>query len=152
MRNEGDPDPTGPVLSSLGISDGWLVLHFERRVHQPPAAAWRTLSSGEHREHGIPCGLAERQAVPTEPPIVLSWCPGTDTVRWEVDRCGDGSRIVLTAWIDSDDPDLRARAGAGYHTCFAQVVGALQRGAGEPPPAETSIATLADHYRTALAG
>jgi hypothetical protein len=133
------------VRSTVGHRDGWLVVQFERRLGQTAADVWAALASSEHREHGVPCGLSP--ALPADPdPLVFEWCPGPDTVRWEVDPMVVGSRLELTTWIDSDDPDVAARTGAGYHQCFEQLV---RRFDGELVPC-TDEAELTSHYLAAF--
>ncbi len=142
---------SNPVLSTVGHDDGWLVLSFERRLGQPPDEVWHTLSSSEHREHGIPCGLTDALPTSMAPPMRFEWCPGPDTVRWEVDGIGDGSRLALTTWIESDDPDVAASAGAGYHSCFEQVVKVLDTSPDGAPLECTDLTTLTTQYLAAFA-
>jgi hypothetical protein len=138
--------PVAPVRSRIGHSDGWLVLQFERRLGQLATDVWQALGSSEHREHGVPCGLSPELPLDLDPPMAFEWCPGPDTVRWTVDPLAVGSRLELTTWIDSDDPDVAAGTGAGYHRCFEELVRLLD---GDAVPC-SDLPTLTRRYLDAF--
>ena len=146
----GPMSPTDPVLSTVRHDDGWLVVSFERRLGRPPDEVWNTLRSSEHREHGIPCGLTEAMPPVTEPPIVFEWCPGVDTVRWEVDVVDDGSRRRSRPGSRVRTP-MSPPARAATHSCFEQLVRALDTGPDGPVFACTDITTLTTRYLAAVA-
>jgi uncharacterized protein YndB with AHSA1/START domain len=155
------------------------VLRFERLLNHPPAEVWSTLTASEHREHWIPCGvLGElREGTTVQPPFwpvvvkpfergepvftgvtrvwqapaVFEWTSNADTVRWEVDPVGESTRLALTTWIDSEDVEVAAGAGAGYHACFEQLVRLLDTGFVAPRFKCSHFAALATQYSSAVA-
>jgi uncharacterized protein YndB with AHSA1/START domain len=174
-----DMTRTDPILSTVGHDNGRLVLHFECLLSHPPDELWRVLTASEHREHWIPCGILDelRKGTTVQPPFwpvhlepgengvsvltgvtrvwqapaVFEWTSDADTVRWEVSTTDAGTRLEFTTWIDSDDVEVAASAGAGYHACFEQLVRLLETGSIAPPFQCAHFAALETQYNSAVA-
>jgi uncharacterized protein YndB with AHSA1/START domain len=112
-------------------------LRFTRRLAHPAHKVWRALTETEHLDAWFPQrieGAWERGAtlrfvdregrgepfdgrvVAVEPPRVLEFTWGTDTLRFEL--AADGDETVLTLLDTIDDIGKAARDGAGWHACL----------------------------------
>jgi len=122
------------VLESAGT--GWR-LRFTRRLKHAPDRVWRALTEPEHLQAWFPqkivgewavgaplkfvsqFGDFEGQVLAYEPPSVLEFLWGTDTIRFEVAPDGDGSRLTL---LDTfEELGKAARDAAGWHACLEQL-------------------------------
>jgi hypothetical protein len=52
-----------------------------------------------------------------EPPRVLEYTMDGQTVRWELEPAGDGTRLTLRQTVTA--PDWLPRVAAGWHICLA---------------------------------
>jgi uncharacterized protein YndB with AHSA1/START domain len=109
-------------------------LRFTRHLQHQPDKVWRALTEPEHLQAWFPqkivgewavgaplkfvseYGDFEGQVLAYEPPSVLEFLWGTDTIRLEVAPDGDGSRLTL---LDTfGELGKAARDAAGWHTCL----------------------------------
>jgi uncharacterized protein YndB with AHSA1/START domain len=113
--------------------DRWQ-LRFERRVAHPPEKVWRAITEPEHLaawfpheivgdwEVGAPLEFKSRygdfdgEVLAYEPPRLVEFRWGTDTIRMEVEADGDGAILTLTDTIE--ELGKAARDSAGWHTCL----------------------------------
>jgi uncharacterized protein YndB with AHSA1/START domain len=128
-----DPDEYG----RLEEADGRWRLRFTRRLPHPPATVWPALTEPRHleawfpttiegeRSAGAPLHFAFRggEAAPFDgemlvydPPSVMEFRWGPDTLRFELHPDGDGCRLVLLDILD--ERGKAARDGAGWHVCL----------------------------------
>jgi uncharacterized protein YndB with AHSA1/START domain len=119
------------------IDDGRWQLRFTRRLPHPPGKVWRALTEPEHLAAWFPttvegeraAGARLRFSFPNgeappiegemlvyEPPSVLEYRWGGDTLRFEVRPNGDG--CVLTLLDTLEDRGKGARDAAGWHVCL----------------------------------
>jgi uncharacterized protein YndB with AHSA1/START domain len=131
------------------IGDRWQ-LRFVRALPHSSEKVWRALTEPEHLSAWFPAeihgertaGAALRFVFPNEegptidgemivydPPSVLEYRWGEDTLRFELQPEGDG--CVLTFVNTFDELGKAARDGAGWHVCL-DVLG--YHLAGEEPP------------------
>lgn len=122
-------------------------LRFTRELAHPPEKVWRALTEPEHLVAWFPqrivgqwtvgaalrfvsdYGDFEGQVLAVEPPSLLEFAWGTDTIRLEVAPDGQGSRLTL---LDTfDERGKAARDAAGWHLCL----NALERRLSNEPPA-----------------
>ena len=130
--------------------EGW-VLVVTRDLRHPPATVWSALTEPEQLAAWAPFTAgrdlggtgeatltmidgAEQVDLPAtvtrvEPPALLEYSWGEDTLRWELVATGAGTRLTLRHRVGSRD-DL-ARAAAGWHLCFDVLERLL---AGDPVP------------------
>jgi len=113
--------------------DRWR-LRFTRRLRHAPEKVWRAITEPEHLEAWFPhrvvgqwavgaplrfvsdFGDFEGKVLAYEPPSLLEFVWGTDTLRFEVARDGDGSRLTL---LDTfEELGKAARDAAGWHACL----------------------------------
>ena len=116
--------------------DGWQ-LHFTRRLPHPPEKVWRALTEPEHLKEWFPNDIeGERKEGATlrhvfrndeapdmggemvvyDPPSVLEFTWGDDTLRFELRADGDGTVLDLVDVLE--DVGKGARDGAGWHVCL----------------------------------
>ena len=124
-------------------------LRFTRRLAHAPERVWRALTEPEHLAAWFPTtvegerapGAALRFSFPNgeaepfegkmiayQPPSVLEYQWGEDTLRFELVPDGDGT--VLTLLDTLDERGKAARDGAGWHVCLDALEAHL---AGEDP-------------------
>jgi uncharacterized protein YndB with AHSA1/START domain len=117
--------------------DGRSRLRFVRRLPHPPQKVWRALTEDEHlakwfpttiegeRAAGAPLRFSfrgddlpsfEGKLIVYEPPSVLEFLWGDDTIRIELVPDGDG--CVLTLLDTLDVHGKAARDAAGWHECL----------------------------------
>jgi uncharacterized protein YndB with AHSA1/START domain len=113
--------------------DRWQ-LHFTRRLPHPPEKVWRALTEPEHLKEWFPNDIeGERKEGATlrhvfrndeapdmsgemvvyDPPSVLEFTWGEDTLRFELQADGDGTVLNLVDVLE--DVGKGARDGAGWH-------------------------------------
>jgi uncharacterized protein YndB with AHSA1/START domain len=114
-------------------------LHFARRLPHPPEKVWRALTEAEHLKEWFPNDIeGERkegaalqhvfrngeapkmggEMLVFEPPAVLEFTWGDDTLRFEL-RAEDDGRTTVLDFVDVlDDVGKAARDGAGWHVCL----------------------------------
>jgi uncharacterized protein YndB with AHSA1/START domain len=112
---------------------GWQ-LRFERRLAHPPEKVWRAITEPEHLKAWFPQEIAgdwevgsvldfksrygdfQGEVLAFEPPRLVEFRWGADTIRMEVSADGEGSLLTLTDTID--ELGKAARDSAGWHTCL----------------------------------
>jgi uncharacterized protein YndB with AHSA1/START domain len=116
--------------------DQWR-LQFRRRFNHAPEKVWRAVTEPEHLAawfpheiHGdftpgsslrftskdMPDFAFEGKVLACEPPRLLEFTWGTDTLRFEIQPDGDGSTFTLFDTIE--EVGKAARDGAGWHSCL----------------------------------
>jgi uncharacterized protein YndB with AHSA1/START domain len=125
-------------------------LRFIRRLAHPPEKVWRALTEPEHLAAWFPMDIEgertpgarlrfvhrggegppfEGEMLAYEPPRLLKFRWGDDTLRLEL--APEGAGCVLTLLDTFDERGKGARDGAGWHECLDLLAHHL---AGERPP------------------
>ena len=104
-------------------------LRFERHLPHSPERVWAAITEPEHLAAWFPNGAFDGEITISEPPELLEFRWGTDTVRMELEPDGDGTKLTLLDTIDA--LGKAARDAAGWHACLDQLAAQL---AGEPVP------------------
>jgi uncharacterized protein YndB with AHSA1/START domain len=133
--------------------DSWR-LRFTRSLPHPPEKVWRALTEPEHLDAWFPTTIeGDRQAgaalrfrhrhadlppiegemLAYEPPSVLEFRWGEDTLRFALEPDGTGTTLTLVDTIG--ELGKAARDGAGWHTCLDQLAFHLD---GQEPPWSSS--------------
>jgi uncharacterized protein YndB with AHSA1/START domain len=127
-----DIDASGAgVLEPAG--DRWR-LRFTRRLSHAPEKVWRAITEPEHLQAWFPQRIVGEWVVGAsltfaseygdfmgevrafEPPSMLEFRWGTDTIRLEVKADAQGS--ILTLMDTFDELGKAARDAAGWHVCL----------------------------------
>ena len=124
----------------LEETDGTLQLRFERTLAHPPEKVWRALTEAEHLDAWFPTTIEgdlragaelrfqhryrdlppmEGEMIACEPPSVLEFRWGPDTLRFVLEPDGAGTRLTLTDTLE--ELGKAARDGAGWHVCLDQL-------------------------------
>jgi uncharacterized protein YndB with AHSA1/START domain len=132
------------------VRDRWQ-LRFTRSLPHSPEKVWRSITQAEHLAAWFPAEIHGERAVgarltfvfandegPTtegemlafDPPTLLEYRWGEETLRFELEPAGDGG-TRLTFVNTFDELGKAARDAAGWHTCL-DVLG--HHLAGEQPP------------------
>jgi|1186.fasta_scaffold141022_2 uncharacterized protein YndB with AHSA1/START domain len=128
-------------------------LTYTRSLNHAPAKVWRALTETEHLAAWFPDGAPagefvegatlqfgvndkdgpkfDGKVVTADPPRVLEFVWGEDTLRFELTPEGKGT--VLTFTDTFDEYGKAARDGAGWHACVENLVHELD---GTQPPAD----------------
>jgi len=127
------------------VGDRWR-LRFTRRLAHAPDKVWRALTEREHLKAWFPdeisgawtvggklsfssqWGNHEGEVLAFDPPRMLEFRWGPDTLRLEVTPDGEGS--VLTLLDTLDELSKGARDAAGWHECLDNLEQSL---AGQSP-------------------
>jgi uncharacterized protein YndB with AHSA1/START domain len=139
------------MIGSLEKTASRWQLRFERELSHSPARVWRALTEPDELRKWFPDEVlldewkvgakmrfrdAENRFEPFDgevlafqPPSLLEFRWGTDTIRIEVAPRGSGSVLTLTDTID--ELGKAARDGAGWHACLEALVASLD-GSSEP--------------------
>jgi uncharacterized protein YndB with AHSA1/START domain len=135
--------------------DGRWRLRFSRELGHPPEQVWRAITEPDHLaawfpqriegdlhkpgaplrfEHagGIP-GF-EGQVLAVEPPSLLEFTWGPDTLRFDITPSGRGCILTLTDTIT--ELGKAARDGAGWHACLDLLAASLDH---RPAPTSGEI-------------
>jgi uncharacterized protein YndB with AHSA1/START domain len=125
------------TLGSLENTAAGPQLRFTRRLPHRPEKVWRALTETEHRDAWFPDHVDgawkqgatlrfvdrdgrgepfEGQVLAVDPPRLLEFTWGTDTLRFELEA--DGNATVLTLLDTIDEIGKAARDGAGWHACL----------------------------------
>jgi uncharacterized protein YndB with AHSA1/START domain len=121
--------------------DRWTLI-FIRELRQAPAAVWTALTDPGELDQWAPFAAGSdlsrtgdttlvmidgetRVDLPAtvlraEPPALLEYTWGPDTLRWELEPAGAGTRLTLRHTLA--DRSMDAKVAAGWHLC----VGVLQ--------------------------
>ena len=115
------------------IDQRWR-LRFTRRLKHSPETVWRAIVEADQRDTWFPqhiegdfrvgaplrfvseYGDFSGQILAYEPPSLIEFRWGTDTIRLEIAADGDGS--VLTLLDTFDEQGKAARDAAGWHVCL----------------------------------
>lgn len=120
--------------------DGEWRLRFTRRLPHPPEKVWRALTEPEqleawfpttiegelaagaalrfaHRE--VPLPPLEGEMLVYEPPSLMEFRWGEDTLRFALEPDGDGTTLTLVDTLE--ELGKAARDGAGWHACLDQL-------------------------------
>jgi uncharacterized protein YndB with AHSA1/START domain len=126
------------------------VVTYHRECPHPPEKVWRALTEDQHLEAWFPTTIEGERAVGAkltfrhrdvdlppmegeilafEPPTLLELTWGADTLRFELERDGDGTALTFRATME--ELGKAARDGAGWHVCLANL--ACELDGGQPP-------------------
>jgi uncharacterized protein YndB with AHSA1/START domain len=115
--------------------DRWR-LRFERELAHTPEKVWRALTEHEHLQTWFPhtivgewtvgaplrfeskYGDFDGEVLAVQPPSLLEFRWGPDTIRFEVASASGGDRCTLTLIDTLDQVGKAARDGAGWHACL----------------------------------
>jgi uncharacterized protein YndB with AHSA1/START domain len=120
------------------LATGRWTLRFTRQLPHPIDKVWRAVTQPEHLPAWFPDRMVGDLLVPggelrfesaggqfppfdgrvlrVEPPNLLEFLWGTDTIRFELEASDGGCTFTLTDTID--ELGKAARDGAGWHTCL----------------------------------
>jgi uncharacterized protein YndB with AHSA1/START domain len=132
------------VNATLETVNGQPTLRFERRLAHSPEKVWKALTDPAELSHWFPQDLEGsftpggalrfvfRGTPPTlggkvitdfkgevlelDPPRVLAYTWGEDTLRWSLTPDGEGCLLVFTDTLA--ERGKAARDGAGWHVCL----------------------------------
>jgi uncharacterized protein YndB with AHSA1/START domain len=139
------------------VADRWQ-LRFTRRLKHSPNTVWQSIVDPQHRDVWFPqriegdlragaplrfvseWGDFDGEVLACEPPRLLEFRWGTDTIRLEVAADGDGS--VLTLLDTFSEQGKAARDAAGWHVCLD----ALERQLNTSPVPNDAWPTLNARY------
>jgi uncharacterized protein YndB with AHSA1/START domain len=120
--------------------DGSWRLRFTRVLPHPPEKVWRALTEPEHLEAWFPTTIEgdrssgaaltfrhrnadlpamDGEMTACEPPSLLEFTWGEDTLRFELAPHDSGTELTLTDTLA--EHGKAARDGAGWHTCLDQL-------------------------------
>ncbi len=130
--------------------DGRWRVRFSRVLPHPPEKVWRALTEADHLAAWFPTTIEgeqvsgaslrfrhrtrdlppmEGEMLAFEPPTLLEFKWGEDTLRFELSPHGSGTELTL---IDTlAERGKAARDGAGWHACLDQL--AYHLDGAEPP-------------------
>ena len=118
------------------MGDDTYRLTFVRTLRHPVDKVWRAVTEAEHLAYWFPDGMQpdfeagarlrfvpagnddlafEGAVVAFEPPTLVEFTWGTDTIRIELAAADDGRTTVLTFTDTFDELGKAARDGAGWH-------------------------------------
>jgi uncharacterized protein YndB with AHSA1/START domain len=133
-------------------------LRFTRRLRHSPEKVWSAITEPEHLAAWFPDRIVvdewavgaplrfeheggdpfEGEVLAVDPPSVLEFGWGTDTIRLEIAPDGDGCTLTL---LDTfDELGKAARDAAGWHTCLD----ALERHLAGDPSARAAHETWSE--------
>jgi uncharacterized protein YndB with AHSA1/START domain len=129
------------------LDAGRWTLRFTRLLDHPIEKVWQAVTEADHLQAWFPDRLTgdlltpgaalrfespggefpdfEGRVLRVEPPALLEFLWGTDTIRFELVP-GDGN-CTLTLTDTIDELGKAARDGAGWHTCLDFLAAALDR-------------------------
>jgi uncharacterized protein YndB with AHSA1/START domain len=133
--------PPEQDYGALERGDGSVTLRFTRQLPHPPQKVWRALTQPEHlaawfpttiegdlAAAGTPLRFSFREvaidamgghAIACDPPKVLAYQWGDETLRFELRPAGAGTTLEFTATFA--DIGKAARDAAGWHTCLDEL-------------------------------
>jgi uncharacterized protein YndB with AHSA1/START domain len=133
------------MIGDLEKSGSRWQLRFRRELRHPVANVWKALTEPDELRKWFPDQVSveewkvgarmefkaanagippfDGEVLAYEPPSVLEFRWGTDTIRFELARHGSGSVLTLIDTID--ERGKAARDGAGWHVCLDALQSAL---------------------------
>ncbi|HEV7528742.1 MAG TPA: SRPBCC family protein [Solirubrobacteraceae bacterium] len=135
-------------------------LRFTRELAHPPEKVWRALTEHEHLQAWFPHtvvgewtagaplrfqskhGDFEGEVLACQPPSLLEFRWGPDTIRLEVAPASGGDGCTLTLIDTLQELGKAARDGAGWHACLDALQDELD---GRAPAADSSARWNAVH-------
>jgi hypothetical protein len=82
---------------------------------------------------------------------VFGWTWGGDDLRFELEPTASGTRLTLTTWVHSAEPDEAASTAGGYHVCLDALRELLETGAARPlVEADDDARALSERYAGAI--
>lgn len=153
------------AYGSLSAENGAYVLRFERRLPHPIDKVWHALTDPAALRHWFPQDVEwdlhlgakvqfsfrpgegydsippfHGEVLEYDPPRVLAFSWGPDSLRWELRPDADGCLMIFTDTLG--ERGKAARDGAGWHVCLDTLESWLD--GTQPPPA--------DHWQRAHLG
>jgi uncharacterized protein YndB with AHSA1/START domain len=150
---------------TLSADNGTYTLRFERRLSHPVERVWQALTEPGALRQWFPQDIEgdlspggklrfvfregdyenmpvfEGEVLEYDPPRLLAFSWGPDSLRWELRPHGDGCLLILTDTLG--ELGKAARDGAGWHACLDALGASLD---GREPPAASGWARLHGHY------
>ena len=148
---------THDAFGTLSGQNGTYVLRFERRLSHPVEKVWQALTDPPALRHWFPqdvegeWGLGAKlqfvfreageygdippfdgEVLEYDPPRLLAYSWGPDSLRWELRPDGDGCLLIFTDTLE--EQGKAARDGAGWHVCLDHLRAWID--GTEPPPAD----------------
>ncbi len=131
-----------PDEATLDAVAGRATLRFERDLARGPEEVWRSLTEPEELEVWFPCGIVTDEwrvgaplrfvfradegpdfhgtVLECDPPRLLAFTWGEETLRFELSRISGGTRLVL---VDELRVSIAARSAAGWDVCLSRLEG-----------------------------
>lgn len=124
------------------LDDDFYQLVFVRTLRHPIDKVWRAITEAVHLGHWFPDGMQpdfaagarlhfvpagnddlafEGEVLAFEPPTLVEFTWGTDTIRIALAATADGRGTVLTFTDTFDELGKAARDGAGWHDCLDEL-------------------------------
>ncbi len=124
------------------LGDETYQLVFVRTMRHPIEKVWRAITEAEHLAHWFPDGMQpdfasggrlrfvpagnddlafEGEVLAFQPPTLVEFTWGTDTIRIELAPAADGHDTVLTFTDTFGELGKAARDGAGWHDCLDEL-------------------------------
>ncbi len=137
MSQRAEHDPYGALDR---LPDGRWQLRFARELPDPLERVWAAVSEPEHLAHWFPTSFdGERRPgaplrfvfrrdeappmqgtmIAYEPPSLIEFQWGPDTIRIELEPLGEGTLLTLRDTLETHGK--AARDGAGWHVCLASL-------------------------------
>lgn len=85
-----------------------------------------------------------------DPPTLLEFTWGGDVVRFDLAPDGEGTRLVLTTWLEDGEREAAYRTAAGYHVCLATLRELLDAGTVSTPLVDVDVSGAEAVYAGAL--
>jgi uncharacterized protein YndB with AHSA1/START domain len=135
---------TNPLEQDYGVlerGEGTVTLRFTRQLPHPPRKVWRALTEEEHLAAWLPTtiegdlaaagallrfsfrhvsiGPMDGRAIACDPPKVLEYLWGDETLRFELTPRDSGTTLEFTATFAGIGK--AARDAAGWHACLDEL-------------------------------
>ena len=124
-------------------------LRFTRRLSHPPDKVWRAITERDHLKMWFPQEIVgewrvgaslrfvsqhgdfDGEVVAFDPPRLVEFRWGTDTIRFEITP--DGTGTIFTLLDTFDEAGKAARDAAGWHVCLDALERSLDGRGSEAP-------------------